>query len=111
MADLFKRPANYALPLAKGQGLAVDFKNEPGGVPTDYTATFGNDVVVTLIIDEASPITATAAISGEHAVVKIEPFVTDNIDAYLTWRLVITSTIADPPVVPVNGTTVRSDGN
>lgn len=111
MANLFAPPSVFSLPLAKGQGLAVDFKNEPGGVPTPYTDTFGDDVVVTLVIDAPDPITTTAEIDAEHAVVKIEPTTTDDVSGFLTWRLVISSTIADPPVVPVNGTTVRSDGN
>lgn len=110
MTNLYNPPSNFILPLTKGQGISIDFTNQPGGAATPYATTFGSDVTVTLIIEGAEPVTQAAVITAEHAVVKVEPAITDLIATFSPWRLVIASTIADPPVVPCNGKVTRFDG-
>jgi hypothetical protein len=110
-SNLYDPPQTFNLPLSRGGGVAVDFTCEPSGTLTPYATLFGSDVTVTLVIDASPPISEPAVINGAHAVVKIEPAVTDGLEGFLLWRLIIASTIADPPVVSVNGITVRADGN
>lgn len=108
--NLFDPPPKYVLPLAKGQDLSVDFRNNPSGDTTMFV-DYDDGVTVTLTIDTDPPTVAPAMIDGYHAYVKIESTVTDSIITGIGWRLIV-STPTDPSTetVAANGKTKRFDG-
>lgn len=105
--NLFDPPSVYTLPLVKGQDLVVDFqKVDVDGNAVDYT----EDESVQLVLDGDTATTADAAITGNHAVCRVESTVTDAITKAFPWRCVV-STAGDPSTetVPCNGKTKRYD--
>lgn len=108
---LFDPPPVYSLPISRGGDLIVDFKNK---VPDSSPATYEDypvGVTVVLVIDTDAPVTATAAISTHHAVVRIESEVADTIPKSKLWRCIYR--VAGSPVTDVivaNGQTERHDG-
>jgi hypothetical protein len=95
------------LPLSLGGDCVVDFvRVDTAGAPVEYDP----GTTVTLTIDDTTPVVATAVISDEHAVARVESTVADAIKAGLLWRCVV-SLPGSPSteIVVGNGKTVRKD--
>ncbi|MFG1794114.1 hypothetical protein [Nocardia sp. NPDC049149] len=97
--------------MSKGGDLLVDFRNKvPGSSPATYT-DYPSGVAVLLIIDTDVPISATATIATNHAVVRVESEVADAIPQGKLWRCIYR--VPGTPtteVVLANGKTERHDG-
>ena len=107
MTWLFDPAASADLPLQKGGDLIVDFvRVDDDGAPVEYDV----GTTLTLTIDDDTPITATAIISDEHAITRIESEVADTLGSGLLWRAV--ASLAGVPtseIVVRNGKTKRKD--
>jgi hypothetical protein len=105
--DLFTRPPRGVLPISKGGDLVVDFLQAIDGVFTDYAP----GVAVRLVLDtDPLGISATAVISGYHAVCKVESESADGVLPNTTWRCVVSyPTVPTTEIVAYNGTTARAD--
>lgn len=108
MTNLYPPPPVYDLPLSLGGDLIVDFvRVDTNGDPLAYDP----GTIVKLTIDTAPATTATATITDEHALVKIESTALDPIPKRTLWRAVVSLT-TDPSteLVVANGKTSRADG-
>lgn len=110
--NLFNPPARYTLPLSKGQDLVVDFQSkDSAGNPADYAP----GAIVTLVLDTATPVTATATVNSDHAICYLPYTDVDQIPPSTVWRVVATipGGTGTPPTIETvlaNGTVARFDG-
>lgn len=120
MTELFPSPQVFELPLTKGRDLYCEFVYEPlvvdgngdpvllNGQPQYARADYPAGATVTMTIDTDEPVTGTAEITGDTAVVLIDHLAVDAVKGKL-WRLGITYTSGVDDVL-ANGKTIRKDG-
>src|SRR5258708_7440336 len=128
MTELFPSPQVFELPLSKGRDLYCEFVYEPlvvdvdgnpvllNGQPQYVAADYPAGATVTLTIDADTPVSGSAVITGDTAVVLIDHTEVDAIPAGTgtpakgkLWRLGITYTSGVDDVL-ANGKTIRKDG-
>lgn len=101
---LFEPPQQFELPLTRERDLLVDFLYKPLVVDVDGEPVLANGqrqyvlanypagAVVKLEIDSATPVSATATITGHHAEVLVDRLVVNPIKKAVPWRARITYT-------------------